>query len=499
MASIKNIYPSYGDFVHLSKDANIIPVYTEMLSDIETPVSVLLKLKHLSYPFLLESVEGGEKWARYSFIGFDPSSVFRVKQKDVFITDYRNGIGKTNTYRDVPDPFELLRTELKKYKPAIIKELPRFVGGAVGYFGYDSVKFFEKVPDLHKNSLGFEDVFLLFTDKLVIFDNLKHTIIILSNAFIKNGNTKTAYKNAAASVKKVISILNRPLALSKEKQKYTIKPFQSNMSQDEYERMVLKGKEHIVDGDIIQVVLSQRFFSKSRINPLSFYRALRLINPSPYMFYFNLMDKYMIGSSPEVLVRFEDGKVIIRPIAGTRNRGKTIEEDTALEKELLADEKERAEHVMLVDLARNDVGRVAKTASVKVDALMIVERYSHVMHIVSEVSGSVQDDKDAVDILKSVFPAGTLSGAPKVKAMEIIEQLEKTARGPYGGAVGYISYTGSMDTCITIRTAFVDPHGVYIQSGAGIVYDSQPEKEYRETRSKAQALMEALKKSVEIK
>ncbi len=488
-------YPSYREFTGLAKHANIIPVYTEILSDIETPVSVLLKLKHLKYPFLLESVEGGEKWARYSFIGFEPSVVFRVKKKDVFITEN----GKTKVHHEVPDPLGLLKTELKRYKPAIIKGLPGFVGGAVGYFGYDIVKTFEKVPDLNKKSPDFYDVFLLFTDKLVIFDNLKHTMIVLSNAFIKNGNTKQAYETAVASVKKVISILNRPLRATKKQRTYRIKPFGSNMTQHEYERMVIKGKSHIREGDIIQVVLSQRFFSPSKIDLVSFYRALRLINPSPYMFYFDLGDKYLIGSSPEVLVRFEDNRVIIRPIAGTRKRGKTHEEDEALERELLEDEKEKAEHVMLVDLARNDIGRIAKTGSVRVDELMIVERYSHVMHIVSEVSGAVLDDKDAVDILKATFPAGTLSGAPKVKAMEIIEHLEKDNRGPYGGAVGYISYTGSMDTCIAIRTAFIDNKGVSIQSGAGIVYDSQPENEYFETRSKAQALMDALKKSGDIK
>ncbi len=488
-------HPSYKEFSELAKHSNIIPVYTEILSDIETPVSVLLKLNHLPYPFLLESVEGGEKWARYSFIGFKPSSVFRVRHGDVFITEH----GRTKIQRNVPDPLELLKTELKKYRPAVIKDLPRFVGGAVGYFGYDIVKTFEKVPDLKKQPLNFDDVFLLFTDKLVIFDNLRHTMIVLSSAFIKDDNIKHAYSTAVSSVKKVISILSKPVATVKKERKYAIKPFRSNMTPGEYEQMVMKGKKHIIDGDIIQVVLSQRFFSPSKVNLLSFYRALRLINPSPYMFYFNLGDRYLVGSSPEVLVRFENGKVTIRPIAGTRKRGKTMEEDAALERELLADEKERAEHVMLVDLARNDIGRIAKTGSVKVDELMIVERYSHVMHIVSEVSGTALDGRDAVDILKSVFPAGTLSGAPKVKAMEIIEHLEKDSRGPYGGAVGYISYTGSMDTCITIRTAFVDQKGLSIQSGAGIVYDSIPEKEYLETRSKAQALMDALKKSAEIR
>ncbi len=490
----KTFYPSYPEFADLAKQANIIPVYTEILSDIETPVSVLLKLKHLKYPFLLESVEGGEKWARYSFIGFDPSVVFRVKNRDVFITEN----GTTKKYHGVPDPLELLKTEFKRYRPAIIKGLPGFVGGAVGYFGYDIVKTFEKVPDLHKQSPGFDDVFLLFTDKLVIFDNLRHTLIVLSNALIKNGNTKMAYKTAIDSVKKVLSILGKPLPVKKRHRTPAAKPFRSNMTQQEYEQMVLKGKSHIQEGDIIQVVLSQRFFSPSKIDLVSFYRALRLINPSPYMFYFDLGDKYLIGSSPEVLVRFEGGRVTIRPIAGTRKRGKTREEDQALEKELLEDKKEKAEHVMLVDLARNDIGRIAKTGSVRVDELMTVERYSHVMHIVSEVSGSVLDDKDAVDIVKSTFPAGTLSGAPKVKAMEIIEHLEKERRGPYGGAVGYISYTGSMDTCIAIRTAFVDKKGIYIQSGAGIVYDSLPENEYFETRSKAQALMDAVKKAAEI-
>jgi len=487
-------FPSYREFNQLARQSNIIPVYTEILSDIETPVSVLLKLKHLQYPFLLESVEGGEKWARYSFIGFEPSTVFRVKHRDVFITEH----GKTTVYSNVRDPLEILKTELKKYKPAVIKGLPRFVGGAVGYFGYDIVKTFEKVVELNKKSPGFEDVFLLFTDKLIIFDNLKHTIIVLSNAFIKGGDTRKAYLKAVDSIKMVISIISKPLRVIKQPKTYKIKPFRSNMSQQAFEEMVIKGKTHIVEGDVIQVVLSQRFFSPTKIDPIAFYRALRLINPSPYMFFFDFKDKYLIGSSPEVLVRFEDGKVTIRPIAGTRKRGKTPEEDKQLEKELLEDEKERAEHVMLVDLARNDIGRIARIGSVHVDELMSIERYSHVMHIVSEVSGIALKNKDAVDILKATFPAGTLTGAPKVKAMEIIEHLEKENRGPYGGAVGYISYTGSMDTCIAIRTAFLDNKGVYVQSGAGIVYDSIPQNEYLETRSKAQALIEALKKSGEI-
>ncbi|MGB9735961.1 MAG: anthranilate synthase component I [bacterium] len=495
MQSNNTFYPSYREFTRLAKSANIIPVYTEILSDIETPVSVLLKLKHLSYPFLLESVEGGEKWARYSFIGFEPSVIFRINYKDVFITEH----GRTHAYYNTDDPLALLKTKLKEYRPATIKGLPRFVGGAVGYFGYDIVKTFEKVPDLKKKSPDFDDVFLLFTDKLVIFDNLKHTIIILSNAFINDDiDPEKAYRTAVASIKRVVSILNMPLKKNRQRKSYSVKPFKSNMSQKAFEDMVIKGKEHIINGDIIQVVLSQRFFSPTRIDPVSFYRALRLINPSPYMFFFDFKDKYLIGSSPEVLVRFEDGKVIIRPIAGTRRRGKTTEEDKVLEKELIEDEKERAEHVMLVDLARNDIGRIAKVGTVHVDELMTIEKYSHVMHIVSEVSGIALENKDAIDILKSAFPAGTLSGAPKVKAMEIIEQLEKENRGPYGGAVGYISYTGSMDTCIAIRTAFIDKRGVYVQSGAGIVYDSVPEKEYLETRSKAQALMEALKIAAEI-
>ncbi len=490
-------HPSYEAFVKLARHSNVIPVYTEILSDVETPVSVLLKLKYFSYPFLLESVEGGERWARYSFIGFDPSSVFRVRQRNVSITRYNGGHAVTQVYRAVPDPLEILRAELRKYRPAVIEGLPGFVGGAVGYFGYDMVKTFEKVPDRGKPSLGFDDVFLLFTNRLVIFDNIRHTIIILSNAFTDGRNAKDAYRSAIASIKKVVSILNRPLAPAKKK-RHIVRPFKSNMTPQEYEGIVRKGKRHIADGDIIQVVLSQRFSSRSLVDPVSFYRALRLINPSPYMFYFDMGGRHLIGSSPEVLVRFEGGKIVIRPIAGTRKRGRTAEEDRALEMDLLADEKERAEHVMLVDLARNDAGRVSKIGSVRVDELMAVERYSHVMHIVSEVSGSVLDGRDTIDILKSVFPAGTLSGAPKVKAMEIIEQLEKDSRGPYGGAVGYISYTGSMDTCITIRTAFVDHDGVHVQSGAGIVYDSEPAKEYRETRSKAQALMDALKKAAEI-
>lgn len=488
-------YPLYKEFTQFAKNANVIPVYTEILSDIETPVSVLLKLKHLPYPFLLESVEGGEKWARYSFIGFEPYAVFRIKHKDVFIIQH----GKTQVYKDNSDPLLVVQTKLKEYKPAHINGLPRFVGGAVGYFGYDIVKTFEKVPDLKKKSLGYDDVFLLFTDKLIIFDNLKHTIIILSNAFINNStDLKKAYYTAVKSIERVISILNKPLKKTKSKRAYKVMPFRSNMTQKAFEKMVIMGKKHIINGDIIQVVLSQRFFSPTKIDPISFYRALRLINPSPYMFFFDFKDWYLIGSSPEVLVRFEDGRVIIRPIAGTRKRGKTSLEDSTLEKELIEDEKERAEHVMLVDLARNDIGRIAKIGTVHVDELMTIEKYSHVMHIVSEVSAIALDDKDAIDILKSTFPAGTLSGAPKVKAMEIIEKLEKENRGPYGGAVGYISYTGNMDTCIAIRTAFIDKKGIYVQAGAGIVYDSVPEKEYLETRSKAQALMDALKKTTEI-
>lgn len=489
-------YPSKKEFVKLAKKANIIPVYREILGDLLTPVSAFLRLKK-DYSYLLESVEGEEKIARFSFIGIEPSVIFKSKSNSVELTK-----GGRSSKFTTDTPLRELKRIMSEFRPAAIKGLPRFFGGMVGYIGYGMIRFFEDITENNPDELGMPDCIFMMADTLVIFDHSTHKIKVVVNAYVndKEGGMKCEglYSEIIKKIDKVIDSLNKPL---KEKvrniQNKTSHKIKSNFTRKEFEDSVKKAKEYIRAGDIIQVVLSQRFRTALGCAPFDVYRALRSLNPSPYMYYLNFNDIKMIGSSPELLVRCENGIVEVRPIAGTRPRGKNEEEDKELEKDLLADVKERAEHVMLVDLGRNDIGRVSRPGSVKVRDFMFVEKYSHVMHIVSDCEGYLARGKDTYDVLRAAFPAGTVTGAPKIRAMEIIDELENTQRGPYAGAVGYFSFSGNMDTCINIRTIVVNGKSAYIQAGAGIVADSVPSREYQETVNKAKAMIKAIQAAEE--
>lgn len=482
------VNPSFEAFSEKAKKGNLIPVYQEIVADCETPVSAFLKIQNGAYPFLFESVEGGEKWGRYSFLGADPSVIIQGKGKQVSVT--RNG--KTEETTVTGDPLVVLKDLLSTYKPVEIEGLPRFFGGAVGYLSYDMIRFFESIETQHPPKEA-PDFFFLITDTLLIFDNVSHRIKIVSNTFIDYGDLKLSYERAIRKIDEMLALLNQPLQspLSLKKGPTPGTPT-SNVTQEHFESSVLKAKEYIEAGDIFQVQISQRFSVPLAAEPFTVYRALRSINPSPYMFYLGLGETHLVGTSPEVLVRLEGGLVETRPIAGTRPRGLSPEKDKALELDLLADPKERAEHVMLIDLGRNDVGRVGKYGTVKVTEQMVIERYSHVMHIVSNVVGTLEDGKDAFDVLRACFPAGTVTGAPKIRAMEIIDELETEGRSHYAGAVGYFSFQGNMDTCITIRTIIVDGSTATVQAAAGIVADSDPEREFQETVNKAKGMLAAI-------
>lgn len=482
------IRPDLEEFKALSEKGNLIPVYKEILADMDTPVTAYLKLND-SPSFLFESVVGGEKWARYSFAGTRPLREIRAWGQRVEVKDRINGTESFET----DDPIGVLKRELSRFRPVDVKGLPRFYGGLVGYIGYDMVRFFERVPDEKKKGLGLPDMFFMLTDTLVIFDSLKQKIKVVSNAHLK-GDPEYAYREAVEKIEDIISQLRKPVKKNRKRVKKSENiPFVSSFGKKEqFEKAVLKAKEYVMAGDVVQVVLSQRFDTKSETRPFDIYRALRVINPSPYMYYLDTGDVRLIGSSPEILVRLEGYRITLRPIAGTRRRGETELEDKVLEEELKNDPKEISEHIMLVDLGRNDVGRVAKIGTVNVTELMAVERYSHVMHLVSNVEGILREGLDAFDVLKACFPAGTVTGAPKVRAMEIIEELEPVRRGPYAGSVGYFSYSGNMDTCITIRTIIMKGKKVYVQAGAGIVADSVPEREYKETVNKAMGMIRAV-------
>ncbi len=500
---------TFDEFNQLSQHGNIVPLYKEILGDTETPVNAYLKLNKRP-SFLLESVVGGEIWARYSFIGLDPTITLTFKDKKLTIKSKED-----IRVLDTDDPLQAIKDILSRFKPVSVKGLPRFTGGFVGYIGYDVVKFFERVPDFKKPCIDMPDVFLMLADTILIFDNLKQTIKIVYNAHINNHSTKAIYEDAERRIGSIISALKsngvsaiendttvnyHTMADHSKVRFINSNPlsnivsdgFISNFTKSDFFSAVEKAKEYIRSGDIIQVVLSQRFQRSTNSHSFTIYRAIRLINPSPYMYYIDSGDFQIVGSSPEILVRLEGDRIILRPIAGTRKRGDTEEEDKQLEQSLKNDPKEVAEHIMLVDLGRNDVGRVAEIGSVKVTELMNIERYSHVMHLVSNVEGKLKKGLDAFDVLKSCFPAGTVTGAPKVRAMEIIEELEPIRRGPYAGAVGYLSYSGNMDTCITIRTIIVKDGVIYIQAGAGIVADSIAKSEYMETLNKATAMMKAI-------
>ncbi|HET6514881.1 MAG TPA: anthranilate synthase component I [Thermodesulfovibrionales bacterium] len=486
------VHPDLSEFKRLSGEGNLIPVYREILADMDTPVSAFLKIGG-NPSFLLESVVGGEKWARYSFIGSNPLKVIRGWGRKIEIRE----TGRRPVVLEAEDPLAVLKKELSRYKPVSVQGLPRFSGGLVGYMGYDMVRFFEKIPDMKRPGTDLPDMFFMLTDTMLIFDSLKQKIKIVSNVHVDGKGSQKAYREAVEKIDNLTEKLTRPRTRYLKQETHRRSPrqkrFTSNFrTREAFEDAVARAKEYIAAGDIFQVVLSQRFERTSHRDPFDVYRALRVVNPSPYMYFINTGDAEIVGSSPEVLVRLEGSKVVLRPIAGTRKRGETEAEDEALEEELKRDPKEIAEHIMLVDLGRNDVGRVAQKGSVEVTELMAIERYSHVMHMVSNVEGELEDGLDAFDVLRASFPAGTVTGAPKVRAMEIIEELEPTRRGPYAGAVGYFSYSGNMDTCITIRTLIARANKISVQAGAGIVADSSPEKEYAETVNKAMGMMEAV-------
>jgi len=481
-------YPDKKEFLKLAKSGNVIPVYREILSDFDTPLSAFLKVDKGDYSYLLESVEGGEHMARYSFLGSSPSLVFLSKGKNVTLVED----GKKREYQAAGSPLDEIKKIMGAFKFVNVKGLPRFSGGLVGYIGYDTVRFIENIPDKNPEGMEMPDIQLVLTDTILIFDHVDHKIKVVSNAIVKNDPEKD-YDAACEKIEKIISSLKKnadiPVQAGVDREPGEVR---SNFSREGFHGIVEKAREYIRAGEIIQVVLSQRFMRETRAHPFSIYRALRSINPSPYMYYLKFGEDRIIGSSPEILVRCEDGVVEVRPIAGTRKRGVNEAEDIKLEKELLADPKERAEHIMLVDLGRNDIGRVCEYSSVKTPEVMRVEKYSHVMHIVSDVTGALRKDKDIYDLVNATFPAGTVSGAPKVRAMEIIDELENLRRGPYAGCVGYISFSGNIDLCITIRTIVMKGHSLFIQAGAGIVLDSDPESEYKETMNKAMALIRSI-------
>jgi anthranilate synthase component I len=521
-------YPNLKEFKQLARKSNLIPVYKEISADTDTPVSCFLKIDPSAllrvnpehgrgiddekYSYLLESVEGGEKIARYSFLGSDPSLVFKSKGNQIEITAKpATGDRKPSTKRFITknDPLFEIKRLMKRYKFVPVKGLPRFCGGLVGYIGYDTVRFFENIPDKNPDDLNIPDSIFILTDTILIFDHVDHKIKVVSNVHVGPGQD-SAHVYADA-IKKIDTLVNKLKASSPQPNAQSPKPspdhagpnrragkaqklrIKSNMTKKEFAQMIIKAKKYIRHGDIIQTVLSQRFQTHLKnIEPFNIYRSLRSVNPSPYMYYLNFGEVKLVGSSPEIMVRCEEGLVEVRPIAGTRPRGKNAKEDERLERQLLADPKERAEHIMLVDLGRNDIGRVCNFNTVKADELMIIEKYSHVMHIVSDVTGKLQKGKDIYDVIRATFPAGTVSGAPKVRAMEIIDELENVRRGPYAGCIGYFSFSGNLDTCITIRTLVIKGGKAYVQAGAGIVADSVPFTEYKETQNKARALIKAL-------
>ena len=481
--------PDFKTFCALAKQGNLIPVFREVLADFETPVSAFAKIDQGPCAYLLESVEGGEKWARYSFLGSGSPIVIRGNDLELTLSEG----GRCRRIPLATDLLAGLREIMLQYRPVPIAGLPRFCGGAVGYLSYDVVRQFERLPDRQPDILGLPLASFLLTDTLLVFDNIAQTIKVVANAQVSTGDARKAYAGAVRRIEAMIARLRTERRVaSRTRRAHRPPTFLANMSKADFEKMVNQTKEYIKAGDIFQGVLSQRWQAAIRARSFDIYRALRVINPSPYMYYLRFPEVELIGASPEVLVRCEDRLIQLRPIAGTRQRGRTEEEDRAMRAELLTNTKERAEHVMLVDLGRNDVGRVSEAGTVRVKDFMVVEQYSHVMHLVSQIEGSLQPGKDAYDVLRACFPAGTVSGAPKIRAMEIIEELEPSRRGPYAGAVGYFGFSGNMDTCINIRTVVVKGRQAFIQAGAGIVADSDPEAEYHETCNKAKAMMRAV-------
>jgi anthranilate synthase component 1 len=521
--------PTLDEFLKLAAQGNVIPVTRRLLADIETPLSAYRKIRGAGESFLFESVEGGEHLGRYSFVGCNPRAVIKQTGNRVEVIENGRVVEKfevrsavvsaaAGTQSQPPhelqsptaggstaagiaalqvrDGLTVVERVMNKYRAVLLPGLPRFTGGAIGFIGYEFIHDVEPVvPRPPRDELQTPTMVFLIADQLLIFDRVAQTITVLVNAFLDGAaDPAEVYEDAVGEIERLVTLLEQPsehhpVSLPGEVPPV---PFESNITREKFFANVLKAKEYITAGDIIQVVGSQRFSTPVKASPIDVYRAVRSVNPSPYMFLLELDGFSLVGASPEIHVRCEDGRVEIRPIAGTRRRGKTDAEDAALEKELLADPKERAEHVMLVDLARNDIGRVCDFGSVRVKDLMIIERYSHVMHIVSEVEGKLSADKTLYDLMRATFPAGTVSGAPKIRAMQIISELEQTARGPYAGCVGYFSFNGNLDTCITIRTALLKDGKAYVQAGGGWVSDSTPEGEFQETVNKSKAMLKAV-------
>jgi anthranilate synthase component 1 len=486
------IQPSFGEFQRLAKQGNLIPVYDVFSADLLTPVSAYLRLAQgARYSFLLESVEGGEKIARYTFAGANPEEVFRYAGGACVLESRNRMIWEER------DPISFLREHMAKFQPVRVPGLPPLVAGAIGYFSYDMVRLIERLPKRLRDDIGLYDAMLMFYRGLIAFDHVQHRLWIVRNVYTEGtGSVRAKYNDAVQEIHRTRELLEAPVEGEKPRKEYktnTRPPkVDSNFGRSEYLQAVRKAQQYIRAGDIFQVVISQRFSAKTKASPFDVYRELRALNPSPYLFHLQLNDVYVVGSSPEMLVKVQGKDVSYRPIAGTRWRGKNEAEDLCLEREMLASEKERAEHIMLVDLGRNDLGRVCEYGSVKVEKLLTVERYSHVMHLVSSLRGQLRDDVDCFDALMACFPAGTVSGAPKVRSMEIIEELEKTKRGIYAGGILYLDFAGNLDSCIALRTMVIKNGVAHVQAGGGIVADSTPVGEFEESVNKSKALLRAL-------
>jgi anthranilate synthase component 1 len=490
MSMTPHYVPEFDEFCALAKQGNLVPVYREILADLETPVSAFLKIDRGGDAFLLESVEGGEKWARYSFLGAAPQRV--LWSKDGML--YDGPPGGPFAAREAADPLAVVRETLQRYRPVPLRGLPRFAGGFVGYLSYDIVRTFERLPSTTRDDLRHPDCYLMLVDTLVVFDTVAMSMKVVSHATVdQQSDLRRSYEAACARIDDLVDRLQRPARVPPTVTVDAPPAVRSNFEPSAYEAIVKRGKEYIRAGDVIQVVLAQRFECSLRADPFNIYRCLRTFNPSPYMFFLRVGSRIVLGASPEVMVRLEGRELTVRPIAGTRPRGTDERQDSELERELCADPKELAEHIMLVDLGRNDVGRVSRIGSVEVTERMAVERYSFVMHLVSNVRGELTQGLDCFDAFRATFPAGTLAGAPKIRAMQIIEELEPVRRGVYGGAIGYFGFSGNMDTAIAIRTMVIDRGTIYATAGAGIVADSDPEREHAECVNKARALFQAVK------
>ncbi len=489
--------PSLTEFSRLARRASVVPVWGEIPDDVDTPVSAWLKLDDGHDSFLLESVAGGEHVARYSFVGSRPRLVFESRGREVVLRERgRDGQMSVRRFQAQPDPLAELERLMRRYRAAPVPALPRFFGGLVGYAGYNAVRFLERLPAHRRDRLQAPDLMFMLVDTLAIFDHAQHKIILVANAVTGEGSAKAAYQQAVSRIEAMAARLSHPVpARPHAARRPGAAAVRSNLTRAAFVRMVARAKAHIKAGDIIQVVLSQRFERPVHDAPVDVYRALRTLNPSPYMFLLRHGPMSLVGASPEMLVRCEGGRLETRPIAGTRSRGRTPQEETRLIEQLRRSPKERAEHLMLVDLGRNDLGRVAQVGSVATPELMVVEKYSHVMHLVSSVTAKLRRGLNPFDVLRATFPAGTVTGAPKVRAMEIIADLERDDRGPYAGAVGYVSFSGNLDTCITIRTMLITDGRAFVQAGAGIVADSDAAREYQETIHKAQSCLAAIERA----